>query len=442
MINRIWIVIILATGVSAIMGYMYTTFAYYPKIAHSRDVNQTIVGVILSLDSIPFMIVSLASPFLMRKLGRKLWLLISISLWGIAIFGFACLHFVHGKITFIVISLASRLTIGGTMSLYMTTSYSLVTILYKENTQKGIGRIQSSIGIGPIVWLILSSFIYKLFGYFVTFTVLSCTLALTFVLILVWIKNLEEEDESKSQNTFSHLDKSSYIFWDFRIIAGILNSALAMMLIDAPSSLVADRFSEFDMPEYLKGLTLLFSTIPFTIVSLLLHRLTKTSYKLKRLVICVGWILLWVGFLLIGPSSVFQFPNKVWLILLGFCFFGVSYSSMIVSNIPLLQDYANQYDTVSDEYNKVANYISGCHNLAFGFGAFVAPLIAPSIKQSIEYKGFTDLFALLCWVWMFIFIGLSCIPQSKKLKSHMIKENNSNDAKSTNDDINGSPLLT
>ena len=108
----------------------------------------------------------------------------------------------------------------------------------------------------------------------------------------MWIKNLEEEDESKSQNTFSHLDKSSYIFWDFRIIAGILNSALAMMLIDAPSSLVADRFSEFDMPEYLKGLTLLFSTIPFTIVSLLLHRLTKTSYKLKRLVICVGWILL------------------------------------------------------------------------------------------------------------------------------------------------------
>ena len=61
-----------------------------------------------------------------------------------------------------------------------------------------------------------------------------------------------------------------------------------------------------------------------------------------------------------------------------------------------MQDYANQYDTVSQEYNKVANYISGFNNLAVGLGAFIAPLIAPSIKRQIGYKGFTDLFALLC----------------------------------------------
>ena len=137
----------------------------------------------------------------------------------------------------------------------------------------------------------LSSFIYKLFGYFLTFAILSCTLVLTFVLVLVWIENLKE-DESKFQNTFGHLDKSSYIFWDFRILACILNAALAMMFIDAPSSLVADRFSEFDMPEYLKGLTFLFLTVPYTIVCLLLHRLTKTSYKLKRIAICLGWVFL------------------------------------------------------------------------------------------------------------------------------------------------------
>ena len=164
----------------------------------------------------------------------------------------------------------------------------------------------------------MSSFIYKLFGYFVTFTVISCALAFTFLLILVWIQNFQEESEEKYQNTFSHLEKSSYIFLDFRILAGMLNAALAMTLIDAPASLVADRFGDFDMPEYLKGLTLLFSTIPFTIVSLLMHRLTRTSYKLKRIVICAGWIFLCVGFLLIGPSSVFKFPDKVWLILLGF----------------------------------------------------------------------------------------------------------------------------
>ena len=336
------------------------------------------------------------------------------------------------------------MTIGGTWSLYVTTSYSLVTILYKENTQKGIGGIQSSVGIGPIIWLILSSFIYKFFGYFVTFTVIACALAVTFLLILVWIKSLKEEDEHKFQNTFSHLEKSSYIFWDFRIIACLINVAFAMIILDAPSSLIADRLDDFNVSEYLKGLTLLFSAIPFTIVSLLLHKITSTSYKLKRIVIWFGWVFLWISYLLIGPSNILHFPDKLWLIFVGISFAGLAFASMIVSTIPLMQDYANQYDTVSQEYNKVANYISGFNNLAVGLGAFIAPLIAPSIKRQIGYKGFTDLFALLCWVWLLIFIGLSCIPPSFNLKSHLIqikdKDNDFKQIRARIDDINESNL--
>jgi len=318
--------------------------------------------------------------------------------------------------------MASRLIIGASMSLFMTASYSLVTILYKENTQKGIGRIQASIGIGPIVWLIGSSFIFKWFGFFVTFSLLACILVLICIVIFIWINNsLEDDPNSKYEGVFNHLKKSNYIFRDWRIIAAILNAALAMLLIDAPSSLVADRFGEFDLPEYLKGLTFLFSTIPFTIVSLLLHRLTKTSYRAKQIVMWIGWILLSVGFLLIGPSSIFQFPDKVWFILIGFSFFGVSYASLIVSNIPLLQDYAIQYDTVSEEYNKVANYISGLFNVSFGLGACIGPLISPNIKDWIGYKNFTDLFALLWIVWLLIFVGITSLPTSNALQLHRIK---------------------
>ena len=72
MIDRIWIVIILAAGISVIMGYSYTTYAYYPKLAHDRDVGQTMVGLILGVDSIVFMILSLLAPMLMKKFGRKL----------------------------------------------------------------------------------------------------------------------------------------------------------------------------------------------------------------------------------------------------------------------------------------------------------------------------------------------------------------------------------
>jgi len=98
-----------------------------------------------------------------------------------------------------------------------------------------------------------------------------------------------------------------------------------MLIIDAPSPLVSDRFADFELPEYMNGLTFLFSTIPFTIVSLLLHKVTK-NFRTIIMIRGVGWVLLMIGHLMIGPSDRLHLPNQVWMILLGFVFFGVSYS--------------------------------------------------------------------------------------------------------------------
>mmetsp|Transcript_5645 Transcript_5645/g.6378 ORF Transcript_5645/g.6378 Transcript_5645/m.6378 type:complete len:147 (-) Transcript_5645:103-543(-) len=134
----------------------------------------------------------------------------------------------------------------------------------------------------------------------------------------------------------------------------------------------------------------------------------------------MGWVLLVVGFLLIGPSGALRFPNQVWLIFIGFSFFGVAYASLIVTNIPLLQGYASEYDTVNGEYSRVTNYMSGFFNLAFGGGAFLGPLISPNIKKLFGYKGFTDLFAVLSIASLGIFIVCQLIPKSKTLKQHLV----------------------
>ena len=103
----------------------------------------------------------------------------------------------------------------------------------------------------------------------------------------------EEAQESQEVKPI----KSKYIFYDLRIIGAFLNAGIAMALINAPSSLVADRFEEFDMPEWLKGLTFLFSNIPFTIVSLLLHRFSTSttsnrskSIKQKLTIMSIGYV--------------------------------------------------------------------------------------------------------------------------------------------------------
>ena len=210
-----------------------------------------------------------------------------------------------------------------------------------------------------------------------------------------------------------------------------------MTLINAPSALVADRFEEFDMPEWLKGLTFLFSNIPFTITSLLLHKFSSSksknksrSIKIKKAIIWWGYLLLCIGFLLIGPSTALHFPQEVWLILIGFSFFGVSYASLIVSSIPLLQDYALQYDTVDEEYSRVMNYISGLFNLFFGTGGFLGFLLPSSIKGVLGYTGLTDVFSLVTIFGLVVFIMFSWMPLSKNLSSHLIE--NSNNVSKTN----------
>lgn len=443
MISRMWSVIILASGASVIMGYTDTTFAYYPKLAHSRGVNDKLVGILLSLGNISFAVLSLLSPMIMKMLGKKLTFLISIGVCWLGLFLFASLHFIKDKALFIVVTAISRITVDGASSVFTTTSYSFVVILYKDNIQKGIGRIQSSIGVGPIIWLVGSSFIFKWLGYFATFAVMAFAWAIIFVIILVWIKDLKEEtEENIDESNHKHQDnrllvnnspiqtleinettkavfKSKYLFWDPRIITGISSAALAMILINAPSVLVADRFSDFNLPEYLKALTFLFTGIPFTITSLLLHRFTHSNYKMKQRVITLGWIVIFFGYLLIGPSKIFSFPDNVWLILLGFAFFGVGYAILIVSNIPLLQDYANQYDTVKNEFNKVSNYLSGAFNVAFGLGSFIGAFIGPFVKHLLSYKGFTDIFAFASLGWLILFWILTILPKPKWVRIHL-----------------------
>lgn len=80
MISRIWVVIILASGVSVIMGTAYTTFAYYPKLAHSRGVDDKMVGILLSVSNIAFAVLSLLSPLIMKAIGRKMTVLISMGI--------------------------------------------------------------------------------------------------------------------------------------------------------------------------------------------------------------------------------------------------------------------------------------------------------------------------------------------------------------------------
>ena len=179
------------------------------------------------------------------------------------------------------------------MSTYSTAAYSYALILYKENTQKGISRIQAALGIGPILSLVANSIIFKLFGYFVTFSVLAAALIVVSILITIFVEEIKDEKLQTETNLEIQQQKfkSWYIFSDFRVISGFFNVFLAMIIVNSPASLVSNRLDYYNLQEYLKLLTFLLVNVPFVIVSLLIHRFTKST-SLKKKFTCLGWVLL------------------------------------------------------------------------------------------------------------------------------------------------------
>ncbi|CAI2367637.1 unnamed protein product [Moneuplotes crassus] len=424
MINRLVVIIILAAGVSLVMGYAYTTFAYFPKLAHDRDLSQSLVGLTIGLNSLPFMIFSIASPFLMKKFGRKKFLVLPLLICALSIMTFACLDFIEDSNTFFWVAMISRLFNGAGMSTYTTACYSYASILYKENTQKGMGIIKASLGIGPIVSLVVSSFIFKWFGFFTTFATISVGLLINTLAIAIFVKEIKDEKSSTNATDIvsKRSFKSLYIFADARIFGTVINVFFAMTLIDSLAPLMADRLDEFGIPEYLKGLTFLLSNIPFTLTSLLLHIFAK-EIRTKRIISCIGWILLGIAFLFIGPSKTLGFPNKLFMVFIGFPLFGASYACLIVTSIPIMQGCAADYDTVNEEYKQVTLYFSGLFNLAYGTGTFIGPLISTRIEEPLGFQRFAEIISLSAFICLIIYILLISLPRSLKVKKHIIKAN-------------------
>jgi MFS family permease len=193
---------------------------------------------------------------------------------------------------------------------------------------------------------------------------------------------------------------------------------LTMFLINGPSALIAERYADFDVANYKKGLFLLCTSVPFTFTSLLLHFLTEKINK--RAVFCIGFGLLTIGNLLLGPSKVLGLPDKLEIILTGQAFFGMSFACLMVPAIPLLTKFALQFQQVHDEKPMVINYLSGFFNAAFGLGSFLGPMIFTLTEQGIGFRQNEDVFSLVTLISGVLFgLGIYLLKPSKNLQAKM-----------------------
>jgi MFS family permease len=134
----------------------------------------------------------------MPKMGRKNSLVVGMVLLVLSSFGLGIISLIKKDwpMLFLGISIGTRFVQGIGDSLSMTTSYSIVANIYKENKVDAIGYLEAAAGLGLMVGPPLGSIIYGQLGYAWAFYFFTILLAYNLVCLVILMPNsLNKEDD-------------------------------------------------------------------------------------------------------------------------------------------------------------------------------------------------------------------------------------------------------
>lgn len=136
---------------------------FYPNVAKAKGVPSSIIGLIIGSFSIAQIITSYIVGRTLEYVGRRRYLMIGIIGCSVTVTCFGCLDWIPEEQTtlFIVASICCRL-MNGTFGMCINVSnYSMITLLYKENTIKKIGFLEAGTGLGLLIGPIIGGLIFS-----------------------------------------------------------------------------------------------------------------------------------------------------------------------------------------------------------------------------------------------------------------------------------------
>ena len=112
---------------------------------------------------------------LLTILRRKFILNSGIIMMGLSMLAFGFITYIESKVLLIIVWLVIRGLQGFSSTMVKTTSYAIITIVYKDNKQKYLGILQTFLGVGMITGPLIGSTLYTFAGFQTTFFGIGAT---------------------------------------------------------------------------------------------------------------------------------------------------------------------------------------------------------------------------------------------------------------------------
>jgi MFS family permease len=188
-----------------------------------------------------------------------------------------------------------------------------------------------------------------------------------------------------------------------KIFFGCFSGCLAYFSYSEQEPILALRLQELDLGSNEMGL--FFSILPICyLISGLAVQFIPRSID-SRIILVYACLIDCVSLLLIGPSKVLEFPEKVYLIGIGQFLCGNAIAVLNVLSLPEMIRQANL--VFPGQEDSVSNYCSGIFNSCLGIGQILGPLFGSNVTVALGFRYTQDIVALINFCYGILYFSLA-----------------------------------
>jgi MFS family permease len=369
--------IIILFAVFSQIGYSLLA-PLYPFLAEERGVSSSLVGIIFSSFAISNFLLTILTPYLSEKSGRKNLLILAILTESSCTIWFGLLTFIENQKTFIILSFIIRFCQGAGGAVVQTLIYSLTAAISDDKEiEKNLGYIEVGTSIGISIGPLIASLGYYMFGFNFPFLISGFMEMLLISLVpILDIHKYENDDDDNEENKVDILP----LLTNRNIILTFLAVTMDSISISFIYPVFASHLNKkFNLEPEQTALFFIITTIFYFFSLQILSHANK--FFGNRITMTIGMFFNSFFILFLGPSQFL--PQRLSIIIIGLS--GLGFGGAFISIPAVIDAIEILKNEVGLNENSAQDYASATYNLGYFLGETVGPLFGGNLTQEFGF---------------------------------------------------------
>ena len=384
---------------------MFTGMAYsiiaplFPGIATKHNVNEDILGLLISIGALASFCAAPFVPKLISKFGRIDLLYFSTFGEATCVILYGFFNFIPSYYSFIIIGFSVRIIHGIFTGIVGILIYSLVSCISSEDEiQMALGNMEVAWCLGLSAGPLFASVFYKLGGYILPFVALGGSLYISVYLTkIISEEKINTEDEGEKNENEPSIFKSIF---HISIILNLLTVTIGIIVTTFYFPCLTNHLTQnYNLSISISSLFFVVGMVFYMFILQFLTIITKLLGMHGTS--AFGILMTSLGCLFIYPVP--PIPQNILSILLGLCLTGGAGAPINVPALINLSKDLKKYDPDLDEF-VASDIASTLYTIVNDLGDFIGPVLGGFLSSNYGFKKCCLILSIFIIIFLVIFI--------------------------------------